>query len=92
MYNVLAAHPHRQGLTYLEHWLFVMRIAGRLLATVVAFAVHAMLPFIHIEPRLDLESTTVFLLERKRWIESSKRVTQAGAHPYPSAAGHVRAL
>ncbi len=92
MYNVLAAHPHRQGLTYLEHWLFAMRIAGRLLATVVAFAVHAVLPFIHIEPRLDLESTTAFLLERNRWIESRKRVTQAGARPYPSAVGHVQTV
>jgi hypothetical protein len=64
-------HPHKQGLTYLQHWSFAMGIAWRLLSSVVAFAVHAILPFVAIEPRLDLEATSAFLLERNRYVENA---------------------
>jgi len=88
MKNLLAAHPHQQGITYLEHWHFAMHIAGRLLASVVAFAVHAILPFVHIETQLDLESTVAFLAERNQWIETRKRLSQAGTRPRQSAFVH----
>lgn len=67
-------HPHSQGVSYFEHWSFAMGIAWRLLQSVVAFAVHAMLPFISIERQFDLEATSRFLLERNRFIEASARV------------------
>jgi hypothetical protein len=57
MMNPFATHPREQGVTYVEHWCFAMGIAYRLLSSVVAFAVHAILPFIPIEPRLDLGPT-----------------------------------
>ena len=49
-----------------------MGIAYRLLSSVVAFVVHALFPFISIEPRLDLESTAAFIKERNDWIETAK--------------------
>jgi hypothetical protein len=64
-------HPYRQGVTYFRHWLFAMGIAGRLLASVLAFLLHAVLPFITIQPRLDLEATSAFLLERNHFIETA---------------------
>jgi len=71
--NPFTAHPHRQGVTYFEHWHFAMGISFRLLMSVLAFAVHALLPSISIKPRLDLEATAAFLTERNRWIDRSSR-------------------
>ena len=48
-----------------------MGIALRLLCSAAAFTVHALLPFISIKPRLDLEATSIFLLERNRFIETA---------------------
>ncbi len=79
MMNPFATHPQQQGVTYFEHWCFAMGIAYRLLTSVVAFAVHAILPFIPIEPRLDLESTAAYLVERNRWIETAKGTVHADA-------------
>jgi hypothetical protein len=64
-------HPHKQGVTYFEHWVFAMGIAVRLLSSVAAFVLHAVLPFVSIEPRLDLEATSEFLLERNCFIENA---------------------
>lgn len=82
--NPVTAHPQQQGITYVEHWCFAMGIAYRLLISVVAFAVHAILPFIPIEPRLDLESTAAYLTERNRWIETAKAY---GARPRKGGLG-----
>jgi len=76
--NAFTDHPHNQGVTYTEHWLFAMGIAWRLLATVVAFAVHALLPFITIERHLDLEATSAFLLERNDFIETAAATSRSG--------------
>ena len=70
--NPFTTHPQQQGITYYEHWCFAMGIAYRLLSSVVAFVVHALCPFISIEPRLDLESTAAFINERNDWIETAK--------------------
>lgn len=64
-------HPHRQGLSYFEHFAFAMSIAVRLFASTVAFAIHALMPFIPIRPQLDLEATAARLLERNRFVEAS---------------------
>lgn len=81
MMNPFTAHPQQQGITYMDHWSFAMGIAYRLLISVVAFALHAMLPFIPIAPRLDLEATAAYLAERNRWIETAKRTGRAEAQP-----------
>ncbi len=83
--NALTEHPHQQGVTYFEHWAFAMGIAWRLLTTVVAFALHAMLPFISIEPRLDLEATAAFLAERNLFIETAaaKGLARPAPHSTP---------
>ena len=69
--NLLTEHAHSQGVTYFEHWAFAMGIAWRLLASVTAFMLHAMLPFITIQPCHDLEATAAFLAERNQFIESA---------------------
>jgi len=66
--NPFTQHPHHQGVSYFQHWAFAMGIACRLLASVVAFALHATLPFISIETRLDLGATAEFLAERNKFI------------------------
>ena len=70
--NPFTAHPQVQGISYFDHWLFAMGIACRLLTSVVAFALHATLPFIDIAKRHDLEATTAYLVERNNWIETEK--------------------
>ena len=85
--NRLTEHPHQQGVTYFEHWTFAMGIAWRLLYSVVAFALHAILPFVTIEPRLDLEATAAFLAERNRFIEAAA----ASAHEHASPIGSATA-
>ena len=69
--NPLTKHTQQQGVTYLQHWGFAMGIAYRLLISVIAFALHAMLPFLSIEPQHDLEATASFLEERNHWIETA---------------------
>lgn len=69
--TMLTDHPHAQGVTYFEHWGFAFGIAWRLLRSVVAFALHALLPFIPIDRQFDLEATSAFLLERNDFIEAA---------------------
>ncbi len=97
MMKPLTEHPHKQGVTYFEHWAFAMGIAWRLLTSVAAFALHALLPFISIEPRLDLEATAAFLAERNHFIETAaatahgrpipvRTATNPGRHDTPALA------
>lgn len=69
--NPMTKHTQEQGITYWQHWGFAMGIAYRLLISVLAFALHAMLPFISIESRHDLEATSAYLEERNHWIETA---------------------
>ena len=69
--TAMTRHPHEQGVTYFEHWGFAMGIAWRLLTSVIAFALHALIPCIKIERRFDLEATSAFLLERNNFIETA---------------------
>lgn len=70
--NPFSVHPNKQGVSYLEHLLFAMGIAVRLFYSVIAFAAHAIFPFIDIRRELDLQATTDFLQERNEWIEGMK--------------------
>ena len=79
--NPFTAHPHRQGVTYFEHWRFAMGIAGRLLMSALAFAAHAMLPSISIKPRFDLGATAAYLTARNRWIETARDTAHGEARP-----------
>ena len=79
--NPFTAHTHQQGVTYLDHMEFAIGISTRLLVSVVAFALHAFLPFIDIAPRHDLEATMAFLNERNEWIESQETVTKIDELP-----------
>jgi hypothetical protein len=52
-----------------------MGIALRILSSAFVFALHAILPFIHIKRRLDLEATSAFLGERNQFIEAAATAT-----------------
>ena len=80
-------HPHAQGITYFGHWVFAMGIAWRLLSSVIAFALHSVLPFISIQPRLDLEAMSAYLIERNQFIETA--AVSAHDLPQPRRAGAI---
>ena len=69
--NPFTTHTQKQGVTYTQHLGFAMGIAWRLLISVIAFSAHALLPFVSIESRHDLEATAAFLAERNHWIETA---------------------
>jgi hypothetical protein len=69
--TIFTQHPHDQGITYFEHCCFAMGIAWRLSRSVVAFALHALLPWSKIEKQLDLEATSAYLLDRNDFIEAA---------------------
>lgn len=72
--NPFTTHTRAQGVTYLEHADFAMGISIRLMISVIAFALHAIFPFIDIARRHDLEATMAYLNERNEWIESQEKV------------------
>lgn len=66
--TIFTQHPQDQGISYIAHWAFAMEIAWRLFRSVIAFAVHAILPFIMIERNFDLEATSAYLLQKNAFI------------------------
>lgn len=71
--NIFTEHTQQQGVTYIEHLMFAMGIAKRLLNSVIAFTLHAIFPFIDINKKLDLEHTARFIEEQNTWIEGMKQ-------------------
>jgi hypothetical protein len=69
--NPFTQHTQQQGVTYPQHLFFAAGIAWRLSSSVIAFAVHAIFPFIDIDKTLDLEATVNYLHERNDWIENT---------------------
>lgn len=90
MMNPFTAHTQQQGVTYFEHWLFAMGIAWRLLVSVAAFVLHAIMPFIPIMPRHDLEATTAYLVERNQWIERAKTLSTSTGSQNSASSGRSR--
>ena len=88
--TIFTEHPQQQGVTYFEHWAFAFGIAWRLLRSVLAFSIHALLPFITIDRSLDLEATSSFLLERNDFIEAAAAKARDASIPAraPVAPGH----
>jgi hypothetical protein len=84
--NIFSQHPHDQGVSYFEHWGFAMGIAWRLFQSVMAFAIHALLPCIKIEKQLDLEATSTYLLQRNSFIEAAAEAGRAEHDIQPLAA------
>lgn len=78
--NIFTEHTQEQGVTYIEHWVFAMGIAYRLLNSVVAFALHAIFPFIDIDKKLDLEATAQFIHQKNIWIEGMKQSKRTRQH------------
>ena len=84
--TVFTQHPHDQGISYIAHWAFAMGIAWRLFRSVMAFAVHAVLPFIAIERHLDLEATSAYLLQRNDFIDAAAKAGRSDDTIQPLAA------
>ena len=88
--NPFTIHPRQQGISYFEHLRFAMGIACRLLHSAFAFVVHALFPFVSIEPRLDLECTAAFINERNDWIEKANGKSLGEPRPdYPEEPSFV---
>ena len=87
--NIFTHHPRDHGFGYREHFGFAMRIAGRLFQSVLAFAAHAILPFLPIEPQLDLEATAAFLQLMNRLV-TTRTIKRRGTTPSGSAMRTVR--
>lgn len=81
--NIFTQHTQQQGVTYTEHMVFALGIAMRLLNSVIAFALHAVFPFIDIKKSLDLEATARFIEEQNKWIEGMKLESKSGALQTP---------
>ena len=82
--NPFTEHTEQQGVSYWEHWGFAMGISYRLLISVIAFALHAIFPFISIDSSNDLEATATFLNERNHWIETVEKPGKEQSQPiYP---------
>ena len=79
--NALTRHPKKQGITYFEHLVFAIGVAWRLSSSVAIFVLHALLPNVSIEPRLDLEATSAFLLERNHFIETAAATAHGHENP-----------
>ena len=88
--NIFTEHTQQQGVTYFEHWLFAMSIAIRLLNSVIAFALHAIFPFIDIDKNLDLEATAKFIQKKNAWIEGMKQNRQK--HSFESQTWQTRKI
>lgn len=71
--NIFTEHTREQGVTYVEHMIFALAIAARLLSSVIAFAAHGIFPFIGIRKELDLEATAEFIRQQNEWIEGKKK-------------------
>lgn len=71
--NPFTEHTQAQGLSYPEYWFFAMGVAWRLLNSVFAFTLHVIFPFIHIERRLNFETTMDFINEQNDWLENIKK-------------------
>ncbi len=69
MIKLFTKHPNSSGKGFLEHGLFAVKIAMRLIAKGLLFLVHAALPFIRIPYSLNLESTALFLFEKNNELE-----------------------
>ncbi len=83
--NLFTQHPHDQGVSYFEHLDFAIGIAWRLLCSALAFTIHALLPFVSIDKKFDLECTSAFLLERNHFIECAADLSREN-QPLPQEA------
>lgn len=74
--NIFTAHTEAQGVGYVEHMIFALRIAYRLFRSAIVFAAHGIFPFVHIRKELDLEATMAFLEQQNDWIEGRKKINE----------------
>ena len=62
-------HLKERKITYLQHFIFAMKISLKLTFASTAFLIHALLPFIEIPYNLNLESVALYLFEKNNELE-----------------------
>ena len=62
-------HLRENNTTYLQHFVFAMKVSLKLSLSSTAFFVHALLPFIKIPYSLNLDSIALYLFERNNELE-----------------------
>jgi hypothetical protein len=62
-------HLKEKKTTYLQHFIFAMRVSLRLTLASTAFFIHAFVPFIKIPYNMNLESMALYLFERNNELE-----------------------
>ena len=62
-------HLKERKVTYLQHFIFALRVSLKLTFASTAFFIHALFPFIKIPYNLNLESMSLYLFERNNELE-----------------------
>ena len=62
-------HLKERKISYLQHFIFAMRVSLRLTLASTAFFIHAFVPFIKIPYNMNLESMALYLFERNNELE-----------------------
>jgi len=62
-------HLKERKITYLQHFIFAMRVSLKLTFASTAFFIHALFPFIEMPYSLNLESISLYLLEKNNELE-----------------------
>ena len=62
-------HLASKKTTYLQHFIFAMKVSFKLSLSSTAFFVHALLPFIKIPYDLNLESMALYMFEKNNELE-----------------------
>ena len=66
-------HCDSVGETYLQHGKFAVSVGLRLIISGLSIVIHGVLPFLQIPDKLNLESTTFFLIGANKNREDKKR-------------------
>jgi len=62
-------HLKERKVTYLQHFVFAMKVSIKLTLSSTAFFLHAFFPFIEIPYNLNLESMALYFFERNNELE-----------------------
>ena len=62
-------HLKERKLSYLQHFIFAMKVSLKLSLSSTAFFVHAVVPLIKIPYDLNLESVALYLFEKNNELE-----------------------
>lgn len=71
IYDFVTEHHRSEGMTYIQHFVYALTIAARMLASAACLILHSVFPFICPPRGLDMESMRDFLNEK--WSKRSNK-------------------